>query len=326
MPRSYAIIGTGALGGYYGSRLVEAGADVHFLLHGDFEHVKREGLRVEAKYFPPFHAPVKAYGSPEDLPPCDVVAICLKTTSNDLLPSILPRLLKPDGVALVLQNGLGMEDVAAALAGPDRVMGGLCFLCSNKVGPGHIVHLDYGGITLGEYDPAGKARGITARLRAVASDFERGGIPITLHENLLTARWHKLVWNVPYNALTVILDTTTDTLMRDPHMLSLVDSLMREVQQLAAACGHAIGDDFVRKMQDDTIRMKPYRPSMMIDHELKRPMEVEAIYGNALRAGERSGAAAPRIETIYRMLKFLDARNQAARRSCGHARPAVRPL
>ena len=142
VPRSYAIIGTGALGGFYGARLHRAGAEVHFLLHSDHDHVRRHGLKVQSKNGD-FHLPqVNAHGRAEDMPRCDVVLVALKTTHNHLLPGILPHVVKDDGVVLVIQNGLGMEHDVARIVGPARVMGGLSFLCSNKVGPGHIRHLD----------------------------------------------------------------------------------------------------------------------------------------------------------------------------------------
>jgi 2-dehydropantoate 2-reductase len=77
----------------------------------------------------------------------------------------------------------------------------------------------------------------------------------------------------------------------------------------AAACGRCIAPDFVQEMLDRTDRMKPYRTSMKIDFDEHRPMEVEAICGNPLRAAQQAGAKSPLIETLYRELKFMDARN-----------------
>ena len=312
MKRTYTIIGTGALGGYYGFCLDRAGAEVNFLLHRDFAHVREHGLLVETGGQAHRLQPVRAHGRAEDLPPADVAVIALKTTQNAALPRILPHALKADGVALVLQNGLGIEDEVAARVGPDRVLGGLCFLCSNKVGPGHIRHLDYGQIVLGEHRADHAPGGVTARLREIAADFERGGVPISLAEDLVAARWKKLVWNVPYNALSVILRATTDRLMADPATRDLVEAIMVEVVETAAACGKAVDPAFIRKMLDDTVRMKPYRPSMKIDFDEGRPLEVEAIYGNPWRAGVAAGREPRRIGTLYRQLQFLDPGRQPA--------------
>lgn len=308
--RSYAIIGTGALGGFYGARLQRAGLDVHFLLHSDFAHVRKHGLRIESKEGD-FDLPqVNAYPRAKDMPRCDVVAVALKTTRNDLLPSMLPPVVKDDGVVLILQNGLGVEEDAAKIVGPGRVMGGLSFLCSNKVGPGHIRHLDYGAVALAEYSPDHKPRGITERMRAIASDFERALIPVELVEDLVLARWKKLVWNIPFSGLSVVLHALTDWIMANPETRQLSISLMREVVRGAAAVGRTIPEDFVQKMITDTDKMPPYRTSMMIDYESRRPMEVEAIFGNPVRTAREAGVELPRIEMLYQQLKFLDAGNQ----------------
>ena len=310
MQRSYAIIGTGALGGFYGARLQHAGCELHFLLHSDYEHVRRHGLICESKDGDFTLPKVNAYRDIRDMPKCDVVCVCLKTTQNHLLPQLLPPVVKDDGVVLVMQNGLGIEAQVAEIVGAERVMGALCFLCSNKIGPGHIRHLDYGHVGLGEF----AIRGISDRMRAIAGDLNRAGILTQLHEALAVVRWQKLVWNIPYNGLSVVLDATTSELMTNPHTRQLVEQLMREVVTDAHRCGVAIADETVGKMLAYTDKMIPYRTSMKIDYDERHPMEVEAIFGNSLRAAQQAGAKSPLLEELYHQLKFLDARNTASSR------------
>ena len=308
--RRYAILGTGALGGYYGACLQRVGLEVHFLLHHDYQHVREQGLVIESPdgdFTLPY---VNAYGDAAKMPACDVAIVALKTTQNHLLPDMLPSVVKDDGVVLVLQNGLGIEQEVAQLVGSKRVMGGLCFLCSNKVGPGHIHHLDYKQITLGEYLPDYQPGGLTQRMRQVADDFERAGIPITLAEDLLLARWRKLVWNIPYNGLSVVLDATTNELMADQYTRSLVEQLMGEVLAGASATNRKISDHFIQTMLDYTEKMTPYRTSMKIDYDERRPLEVEAIVGNPLRVATAAGTDLPLISMLYRQLKFLDVQNR----------------
>jgi 2-dehydropantoate 2-reductase len=310
--RRYAIIGTGAVGGFYGARLARAGLDVHFLLHNDFDHVREHGLTVDSCDGDFVLPHVQAYGRAADLPPADVVVVALKTTQNARLADLLPGPARGGGVVLTLQNGYGVEEAAARVVGPDRVMAGLCFLCSNKVGPGHIRHLDYGFVTLADYAADGRPRGITDRMRAVAADLRAAGIEVEFAEDLVLARWRKLIWNVPFSGLSVVLDSTSDRLMADPHTRRLAEDLMREVAAGARAFGRTIGEDFIRHMMDLTDRMTPYRTSMQIDCDRKRPMEVEAIFGNPLRAAAEAGADLPRLAALYALLKFIDARNLAA--------------
>jgi 2-dehydropantoate 2-reductase len=310
MQRSYAIIGTGALGGFYGARLQRAGCELHFLLHSDYEHVRQHGLICESPDGDFSLPKVNAYADVRDMPKCDVVCVCLKTTQNHLLPQLLPPLVKDDGVVLVMQNGLGMEAQAAEIVGAERVVGGLCFLCSNKVGPGHIRHLGYTLVALGEF----ATHGISERMRAIADDFRRAKVETDLAPDLDVARWQKLVWNIPYNGLSVVLDATTRELMTHPQSRQLVEAIMREVVADARACGAAVTDEIISKMLSNTEKMTPYRTSMKIDYDEHRPLEVEAILGNPLRAVQRAGALSPLLEQLYAQLKFLDARNAASPR------------
>jgi len=310
----YAILGTGALGGFYGARLQRAGAEVHYLLRSDYTQVREQGLVIESPDGDFALSQVFAYDQVTAMPPCEVVVLALKTTQNHLLKHLLPPVLANDGVVLVLQNGLGVEAQAAEIVGGDRVLGGLCFLCANKAGPGHIRHLDYKKIAIGEYRADGSAGGISERMGAIAQDFEDAGIPIEQAADLVLARWKKLVWNIPFNGLSVILNATTDAMMADNQALTLTTQLMQEVTQGAAAQGRTVPAEFLQTMLDHTAAMKPYRTSMKIDYDERRPLEVEAMYGAPLRAAAAAGVALPRIETLYQQLKFLDRQNRAGDR------------
>ncbi|MEO6862919.1 MAG: putative 2-dehydropantoate 2-reductase [Microcoleus sp.] len=313
--RNYAIVGTGALGGFYGARLQKAGLEVNFLLRSDYDRVKKHGLIIESPEGDFTLPHVRAYHDAQKMPQCDVVIVALKTTQNHLLPKILPTLLKDNGVVLVLQNGLNTEPEVAKIVGAERVVGGLCFLCSYKVGPGHICHIDYGTITLGEYTQDYRPIGITDRLHQIARDFKRANIQIKMSEDLLLSRWKKLVWNIPYNGLSVILQARTDELMANRDTLMLVKEIMGEVVAGAKSCDRIIPDDFISHMLEYTEKMKPYRTSMKIDYDESRPLEVEAIFGNPIRVAKKAGINLPQIEVLYRMLKFVDVQRQEAERT-----------
>jgi 2-dehydropantoate 2-reductase len=308
--RRYAVIGTGAIGGFYGAKLQQAGFDVHFLLNRDYQWVRDRGLVVESVNGDFTLPEVNAYQQPQKMPKCDVVIVALKTTANYLLPQLLPPVVKDNGVVVLLQNGLGAEEEVAQIVGSNRVMGGLCFICSNKIGPGHIRHSDYGAIELGDYGEGYRPRGITDRMQAIAGDFNRAGITILDSEDLLASRWKKLVWNIPFNGLSVILDAKTDALIADRATRSLAEDLMQEVVNGAAAYDRAIAPEFVQDMLDKTVKMKPYLTSMKLDYDRRQPLEVEAIFGNPLKKAAKAGVRLPKIETLYQQLVFLDRRNR----------------
>jgi 2-dehydropantoate 2-reductase len=308
--RSYAILGTGAIGGFYGAKLQQLGIDVHFLLHSDYQQVFRQGLSIESPTGSFTLFPVQAYNDPQKMPACDVVIVALKTTQNHLLPQLLPPVVKEDGVVLILQNGLGIEPQVAEIVNAKRVIGGLCFICSNKVGKGHIRHLDYGMITMGEYQENYQPGGITTRIQQIAEDFNNAGIPVELSENLLLARWKKLVWNIPYNGLSVVLNAKTDELMNAPDSRILVEEIMREVLRGAKGYDCMISEEFIQKMLNHTEKMTPYLTSMKLDYDEKRPLEIEAIIGNPWRMATEKGVDLPYIGMLYRQLKFLDSQNR----------------
>ncbi|MDX2271988.1 MAG: putative 2-dehydropantoate 2-reductase [Cyanobacteriota bacterium] len=308
--RSYAVVGAGAVGGLYGGQLQRAGFPVHFLFHQDYAHVVNHGLRIDS-WQGDFYLPqVQAYPQVSQMPACDVVIVAIKTLQNHLLTELLPPLLKPDGIVLLLQNGLGGEEWVAKIIGPKRVIAGLCFVSSNKIGPGHIHHLDYGSVHLAEYGDNYQVKGITQGMLAIQSDFQESGIPVQLGEDWVLSRWQKLVWNIPFNGLSVIFNATTDQMMSSEDARYLIKKLMQEVVVGAAAWGRTIADEFLQEMIEKTEKMKPYRTSMKIDYEQRRPLEIEAIIGHPWRSAQSQGVDLTHIQMLYHQLKFLDQFNR----------------
>ncbi len=297
----YAIVGTGAIGGYYGGRLANAGKEVHFLFNTEYEYVKNNGLKVDSVVGDFVVNPINAYKASMDMPKCDVVLVALKSTRNNQLKQILPPLLHNDTVIVLIQNGLGLEAQLAADFPNHTIAGGMAFICSSRIGVGHINHADYGALNVGFY----QLPKITV-LQQISSDFEQAKVPFAIAENLNEARWRKLVWNIPYNGLTVALNTSTDKLMQNADTRALVTDLMNEVLDGAAACGEKIEPEFVDKMLSMTDAMKPYAPSMKLDFDNHRTLEIQAIYSNPIATAKAAGCYMRKTEMLAQELKFLD--------------------
>ena len=315
--RSYAVIGTGAVGGFYGAKLAAAAHEVHFLARSDADHLRDHGLIVTSPTGDIALDPVSVFDDPAALPPVDVVLIGLKTTANGALPGLLRPLLdvsaaagRPAPVMVPLQNGLGVEDDVAAAAPGAPVVGGMCFICSTKVGPGHIDHVDYGAVTLAEWRADGSAAGITELGEGLAADLQVAGIEAEAQPELGVARWRKLAWNIPYNGLSVVLDAGTDEIMGDPAARSLAFDLMSEVVEASAACGHGIGPEFADRMMAHTDAMTPYATSMKVDYDQGRELEIAAIYEAPIAAAAAAGCGMPRTSALARQLRFLDSRRR----------------
>ena len=279
-----AIIGAGAVGCYYGGRLVEHGQDVHFLMRSDYETVNRDGLSITSP-LGDAHLKVQANRSTQDIGPCDLVIIALKATSNSALLELIPPLLHEETLLLTLQNGLGNEDFLATHFGAQRVLGGLCFVCINRTAPGQIHHIAQGRINLGEHSGAPQAR-----TEALAEMLRQSQIDCQVEKSLLAARWKKLVWNIPFNGLSIAAGgKDTAAILADPELEKRVRELMTEIITTARELGHSIRFELIHDMIERTRTMTQYRPSSLIDFEEGREVEIEPIWGEPLRQAEAAG-------------------------------------
>lgn len=301
------IIGSGALGLYYGAVLQRSGEDVHFLLRRDYQAIKKKGLHV---YSPSgdFYLPqLSGYQSPEEIGIVDLVIVGLKTISNHHLIELTTPLIGENTAILTLQNGLGNEELLAEAFGPEKVLGGVAFLCSNRGEPGIVHHLGEGKIILGEF-----SGGFSQRSQDLAKMFQSAGVTCSAVNDLRRARWEKLVWNVPFNGLCALLEKDVTDLLNHPPSKKLVRELMLEI--ISGANAQPLeeeidGPAFSQHMISFTENMDHYRPSMMIDREEGRPLELEAIYKIPLQHAKAAGVEMPKVEMLYSLLDFGEVKN-----------------
>ncbi len=297
-----AVIGSGAIGSYYGAKLAHAGSDVHFLMRGDLNEVRRAGLYVRGKGENFRVGKVNCYNSTKEIGPCDLVLIAVKATSNGDLVDLVPPLLHEQTMLLTLQNGLGNEEFLAEYFGGQRVLGGLCFICLSRVSRTEIERYDYGHIVLGEYGRASQLR-----TYEVAAEFKRAGVTCSVTEDLLLERWRKLVWNIPFNGLSILgggIDTSA--ILANVALRRATLALMDEVIFAANKCGYPLPGTAALEQIKRTETMGAYKPSTLLDWGAGRPLEIEAIWGEPLRRATAAGAPVPRLEIVYALLKALD--------------------
>ena len=295
----YAVVGAGAIGGYYGAKLAYSGQEVHFLLHSDYQYVKERGFQVDS-CDGSFHLPqVNVYQHAQDMPQCDVVIVGLKTINNHLLPQLLPPLLHEHTAVVLIQNGIGVEaDVQQMFPGV-QLIAGLAFICSAKTEPGRVNHQCYGSINLGNYSCRDEAL-----FAQILADFNAAGVTAA-SVPYAEARWKKAVWNMPFNGMTVALDTQTDLLLKNPATRALIREQMMEVIGAAQALGvSALTEDFADKMIAMTDAMTPYSPSMKLDYDFHRPMEIHYLYTRPIELAAEAGFAMPRLKMLEAELRF----------------------
>ena len=296
----YGIIGTGAIGGYYGGKLAHSGQEVHFLFHKDYDFVRENGLQVDS-CDGSFHLDhVNAYASTADMPKCDVVLVGLKTINNCLLPKLLSPLLHENSVVVLIQNGIGVEADVQQMFPNTALIAGLAFICSAKTEPGRVNHQCYGSINLGNYSCKDERL-----FNTVLNDFTNAGIQagsVPYEE----ARWKKAVWNMPFNGMTVALNTQTDLLLQHPDTRQLIRDLMMEVIDAARHLGvTGIDESFADKMIETTDAMTPYSPSMKLDFDFHRQMEIHYIYTRPIEIARAAGFRMAKLEMLEAELRFL---------------------
>ena len=316
-----AVVGCGALGSYYGARLSRDGQEVHFLLRSDYEMVRRHGVNIRSPAGN-FNARPRCARTPEAIGPCDLVLIGLKTTANDQFPILLPPLVGPKTAVLTLQNGLGNEEQLAKNFPAEQILGGLCFVCLNRIEPGVIDHIGHGRIVIGEFQ-----RWPEPRTHDIASMIRHAGVPCEVTDNLARAHWEKLVWNIPFNGLGVAGGTgidvvlrgmlspgvkpgpclTTDKLLGDPAWENLVRELMSEIVLAARAKGLKVPDETIETQISRTRSMGAYKASTLIDFERGQPLELESLFLEPLRQAQKAGVDTPRLRALCSLLSQLAA-------------------
>jgi 2-dehydropantoate 2-reductase len=299
-----AVIGAGAIGQYYGARLIQHGHHVHLLTQSDCGHIKNQGIRIESRDgdFSLQPHQVNVHDDSQQMPKADLVLVTLKTTANDRLAELIRPVVKDDSIILTLQNGLGNEDELTTLFGPERVMGGMAFVCINRLGPGKISHTDHGKIRIGE--PNG---GISERARRIAEIFSNARVPCSPLDDLAYGRWEKLVWNVPFNGLGAALLMTTDKLIDSEPGLRLVRALMDEVIRTCNSLGVQMELSLAEEKIRYTQTMGAYKTSMQIDREFGREMEVESVIGRPLQEAKKRRISTPHMEMLYEQLSAVNA-------------------
>ena len=296
------IVGCGAVGLFYGAKLALSGQDVHFLMRQDFDKVSKYGIKIESgSGATEYLKNPSIYRDALEIGPCDLIIVAIKSTDNKALESLIPTLIKKETAIMTLQNGLGNEEFIAKKFGSHRVLGGLCFVCLNRVSKGVVRHIAQGTISCGEFT------GLPLpRTHDVALMFKGAGIPFIVAESLIEQRWKKLVWNIPFNGISISEGgVDTSVILNDESLLFLVEALMREVIQVANKLGYNLSDSLIDHNIKETESMGPYRPSSMIDFMEGRPVEVEAIWGNPVRVGRSVGVEIPNMEALYDSIKSL---------------------
>lgn len=291
------IVGSGAIGGFYGASLARAGCDVAFLCRSNYDAVQANGWRVETPEGNWNIANPEVFNSSKSMGTCDVLIICVKSYANEELSQLIQPLIKKNTALITFQNGLGNVENLEKAFPSNPVFAGMCFITLNQLEPGLIRRFTAGRVDLGPESDL---------LHALADAFKEGGAEARVHPSLEEILWRKLCWNIPFNGLSVAAGgIPTDRILEQPALEELAVSLMSEIRAAAATQGIQIEEEFTDKMIRETKKMGAYRPSSLVDFQAGRPLEVESIWGESLRRGQAAGVQCPHLKSLYALLVSL---------------------
>jgi 2-dehydropantoate 2-reductase len=313
------IFGAGAIGGYMGVKLAQAGAEVSLVARGPhLAAMQARGLRLEEEGAEPVTVPVTAREDPADLGPQDYVIVTLKAHS---VPPVVPRMQPLIGEHTTVVSGvngvpwwyfhkIGTELEGTRLAtvdpgnvqwdgyGPDRVLGCVVYPAAEVAEPGVIRHIEGNRFSLGEPDGSKSERAI-----ALSQALQAAGLKAPVRPRLRDEIWVKLWGNLSFNPISALTHATLDVLCTDPGTRDVVRGMMLEAQAIAEKLGVKFPIDVERRI-DGGAAVGAHRTSMLQDLDAGRPMEIDALIGSVQELGQITDTPTPTIDTVTALIKL----------------------
>jgi 2-dehydropantoate 2-reductase len=305
MSMHFAVVGAGAVGGYYGAKLALAGERVSFLARGPhLRAISERGLMVWSP-LGDFTVRTQAENDPAKIGPVDVVLLAVKTYDNETVLPLLEPLLGPTTVVLSLQNGVDSVDQVAGVVGERRVLGGPTYIATALALPGLIEQTGvHRRIVFGE--AFGERQTITARVQRIADVMIAADIQAEAVADARVAMWEKFIYLSPFAAFTGAARLPIGPLRTDPFIYEQIMAAVTEVEGVARAEGIAIRDhaslmEYVASYV--TALPAATRSSLLIDLQMGKRIELEALPGSVVRRGRAIGVPTPIMSALYAVLK-----------------------
>ncbi len=297
-----SIIGAGALGKTYGG-LLAPHHDVHYLLRSEYAQIHRQQafdlyFKDQDKQLTIEHP--KLHQTAQTLPPSDLVIITAKSTENAQIASLLTSCLAEKSVVLIIQNGIGNEEWISQFTQGCQVVCGVSTMGAHRI-EGCAVEIEYiGELRVAPFKTADRT-GCDFIQTAFQGSMPQ--VPVRFFDNYKEIRWRKLMWNVPFSSLAIIYQQDTQKLATNQPFVSIVQSLMRELQDVAKADGVILTQEYIFKMLDATRTAGSYYPSMYYDYVQGKPIEKEYIIDNVLRVARVYQLNTPMLNLIESHLR-----------------------
>lgn len=302
----YLVVGAGAIGGYFGARMLQAGLDTTFLIRPHHQALlQHHGLIVNSIdgdltiANPPILTRV-THDDGKKAMPFDVILLCGKSYAMSAMLNDIADMVGQHTVIISLQNGLGNEEQIAARYGAERTAGGVAFIAATRMENGTIQHTSAGRLTLGLWQHDENNPSIKQHFLTACADLALCKFGIQPSNNIREAIWKKLLWNAAFNPTCTLLNLTVDQLLARPQGVELATGIMHEIIDLAAIRGIALNRDLIDQNIAITQKMRAFQPSMLQDYRANRPLELAAICEEPLTIKP----IAPQLKTITQLLKI----------------------
>lgn len=296
------IVGSGAIGSFYGAILHRGGASVSVVSRSDYDVVSESGFQISSPLGDLSYRPQAVLRSVEECGEApDFLVLSVKVLDGLDRAALIRPAVGPNTAIVLIQNGIEIEPELVEAFPNNTVVSALAFVAVSRVAPGKIEHKAYGQLVLGDYP-----RGAGPAAKQFGALLDAGGVRGQVTEQVVTERWRKAVWNAPFNPLAVLgggADTKTMLTAEGGEQLARV--LMAEVCAVAEAAGHKLPDEIIEQNIASTYKMPPYRNSMALDWLNGRPLELEAILGNVIREARRYDVPVPHLQTVYTAVRIL---------------------
>jgi 2-dehydropantoate 2-reductase len=308
------IVGAGAVGGYFGARLAQAGRDVTFLVRAKrAEQIQAHGLEILSPYYGNFTVRPKTITAVQIASPYDIIFLSVKSYGlaaaiDDFAPAVGPRT-----VIIPSLNGMQHIDVLTKRFGENAVLGGVCYVATEVDSQGRIVQLaPFQSIDYGELN--GKK---TTRIEAVDQFFQGAGFDAAISADILLDMWQKWVFLASVGTITCLLNGNIGEIVAVPGGAHLTLSALGECAAIASACGHPLPEKFLAEKSsqltaaDSTLTSSLYR-----DREEQAPVEVDSILGDLVERGWKQGVSSPIVLAAFVSLTIYQ-RGRARAKAAG---------
>ena len=294
------VVGAGGVGGYFGARLARAGVPVTFLARGaHLQAIQREGLRVRSAADGDWTVKVDAIGDPQQLSPADVVLFCVKAFDTESAATAIRSAIGPETAVVSLQNGVDNEETIGRALGPGHAVGGVAWVFAAIEAPGVIVHRLGGRLAFGEL-----GGGPSPRLERLQAAFTGAGVPSEVSADITRVLWEKYLLICAQAGMTALARAPIGVIRAVPESWQMYRRLVEEVAALGRASGVRLADDAVDRTVRDAAALAPHvYSSLYTDLVQGRRLELDALFGHAVRLGERLGVATPTLFAVYAALR-----------------------